>query len=572
MSDKNDIKETSIKVSVYTCHSYIEDEKRFTGLHTIEAYKKIPFLVFRNLEESEKRFGKDKISFLKSLYTRHETQAPVDSYYELSSSVTDEEKAVIWSIFHKYEKNGNEITVHLTDSDSYKNNPPVLIDQKAVKKIRNRYIDVFREDQDTHKVYLRCEIFAASNGLLKNVPVRNLSDSRQPEGNGSETFDIPADDKCWIMLSDTKLSSKRLQNIIDQLEKKGICNRVTPVCGKLKQMQDTIKAGKKIPQEWYTQDRDCENVFVKDSTITIVLTDYLEQGRTLQTECEDLRLGIDNFLGRTTGSSSDRLKYLVCSTADARDKWNCLKTGKNDGDLKKNYDDFLRKQSALSCVAECFAYWITQPQFSEVMYDGLYGCSAGLYEKSYEGLYNAYYRLIQNVAGYPSTLKILSEYSERALNNYETALSLKNGGKDVSGYWDDEERTSTLINDNFKLLELYKTLDETPCFLVEVLYPQAKNIHEIFLKILDCFAKPIVWAGGKRFNTHVPHYMAKVLKKITKEKRIIVTEYTDLRMQWKLPGVIVNCCGLKKRLIFIRQLSSVHRQQKLYFWRQAQAS
>ena len=34
---------------------------------------------------------------------------------------------------------------------------------------------------------------------------------------------------------------------------------------------------------------------------------------------------------------------------------------------------------------------------------------------------------------------------------------------------------------------------------------------------------------------------------------------------------IVNCCGLKNQSFFIRQHSSVHHQQKLYFWLQAQA-
>ena len=37
-----------------------------------------------------------------------------------------------------------------------------------------------------------------------------------------------------------------------------------------------------------------------------------------------------------------------------------------------------------------------------------------------------------------------------------------------------------------------------------------------------------------------------------------------------LEGVIVNCCGLKKSVFFIRQPSFVHRQQKLYSWRQVQ--
>ena len=37
-----------------------------------------------------------------------------------------------------------------------------------------------------------------------------------------------------------------------------------------------------------------------------------------------------------------------------------------------------------------------------------------------------------------------------------------------------------------------------------------------------------------------------------------------------LEGVIVNCCGLKKSVFFIRQLSFLHRPQKLYFWRQVQ--
>ena len=37
-----------------------------------------------------------------------------------------------------------------------------------------------------------------------------------------------------------------------------------------------------------------------------------------------------------------------------------------------------------------------------------------------------------------------------------------------------------------------------------------------------------------------------------------------------LEGVIVNCCGLKKSVFFIRQPSFVHRPQKLYSWRQVQ--
>jgi len=37
-----------------------------------------------------------------------------------------------------------------------------------------------------------------------------------------------------------------------------------------------------------------------------------------------------------------------------------------------------------------------------------------------------------------------------------------------------------------------------------------------------------------------------------------------------LEGVIVNCCGLKKSVFFIRQPSFLHRPQKLYFWRQVQ--
>ena len=37
-----------------------------------------------------------------------------------------------------------------------------------------------------------------------------------------------------------------------------------------------------------------------------------------------------------------------------------------------------------------------------------------------------------------------------------------------------------------------------------------------------------------------------------------------------LNRVIVNCCGLKKSVFFIRQPSFVHRPQKLYFWRQVQ--
>jgi len=143
--------ETFIKISTYTAHSYIQDENRFIGLRSTAAYKKIPFLVFRNLEESENRFGKDKISFLKAVYTLHDTPALVNSYYELDSSVSDEEKAVVWSIFHTYEKNKNEITAHLTDSDLYKDNPPVVIDEKAVKTVRNRYVDVFRKDPESTK-------------------------------------------------------------------------------------------------------------------------------------------------------------------------------------------------------------------------------------------------------------------------------------------------------------------------------------------------------------------------------------------------------------------------------------
>ena len=38
----------------------------------------------------------------------------------------------------------------------------------------------------------------------------------------------------------------------------------------------------------------------------------------------------------------------------------------------------------------------------------------------------------------------------------------------------------------------------------------------------------------------------------------------------KFQRVIVNCCGLKKSVFFIRQPSFVHRPQKLYFWRQVQ--
>ena len=50
--------------------------------------------------------------------------------------------------------------------------------------------------------------------------------------------------------------------------------------------------------------------------------------------------------------------------------------------------------------------------------------------------------------------------------------------------------------------------------------------------------------------------------KLSKKDETIVFSQPD--------GVIVNCCGLKKSVFFIRQFSFLHRPQKLYFWRQVQ--
>jgi hypothetical protein len=540
------IVETLIKIKEYSAHSYIPSEKRFIGLRNTDAYRLISADVFADMDQSRKQLGDDKIRFMQDAYKWKDDELMGVANREMVKGLDPIDKGCIWTVFDTYARQGSSMYFQIQNTKEYKNKPPALPDEESLKTVKNKYIDVFHQDPVSRKVYLRCEYYADQNGLLKNVPVQKLSDSRQPEGSGSDHFGIAANERNWILLTAKKLRACRLEEIRRRLETNGSCDRVMeiPALGvssgsggnsifdKLKQIQELKKKGDPIPENLYKGVHAIENLIMDSDgaprCVTVILTDYMAQMKELRTKFDDCSGKVDSFIGTKTGNSDQNLMYLVCSTSSVREKWGCISTT-NRKRLQNSFSTFKNISAQLGRVTELLARWITRPQFSEALYDDLFECYDNQYAGGFEALCDAYLKMVKGLADSEGSEEALLEYCEEALHAYEAALVKKKDPKGKSldiqdvltEFWNPKNPGKS-IDPAFKLLELYKNSVKTPNFLVEVAYPQAKTARKVALGVLTYLSKPIVHANGKRFRDKLPDHIAAWMSMLNKDQQVVV--------------------------------------------------
>ena len=108
-------------------------------------------------------------------------------------------------------------------------------------------------------------------------------------------------------------------------------------------------------------------------------------------------------------------------------------------------------------------------------------------------------------------------------------------------------------------------------FIHRAIYFKAWNCLEWFLKDNKNIAAEYMHKKEENMTWLVYFLLMQQFEVMQNPQKCLDTQNNINRfLPLFLEGVIVNCCGLKKSVFFIRQPSFVHRPQKLYFWRQVQ--
>ena len=148
------------------------------------------------------------------------------------------------------------------------------------------------------------------------------------------------------------------------------------------------------------------------------------------------------------------------------------------------------------------------------------------------------------------------------MDDVETCKSLVFAGADLRK---EIGKTSELTLPNGNMLFLPNN------FIHRAIYFKAWNCLEWFLKDNKNIAAEYMHKKEENM-TWLVYFLLMQQKEIfmNTQKYLDVQNNINRFLPLFLEGVIVNCCGLKKSVFFIRQPSFVHRPQKLYFWRQVQ--
>ena len=148
--------------------------------------------------------------------------------------------------------------------------------------------------------------------------------------------------------------------------------------------------------------------------------------------------------------------------------------------------------------------------------------------------------------------------------------------------WDDVEICKSLV---FAGADLRKEIGKTSeltlpngnmlflpyNFIHQTIYFKAWNCLEWYLKDNKNIAAEYMHKKEENMTWLVYFLLMQQFEVMQNPQKCLDTQNNINRfLPLFLEGVIVNCCGLKKSVFFIRQPSFVHRPQKLYFWRQVQ--
>ena len=148
--------------------------------------------------------------------------------------------------------------------------------------------------------------------------------------------------------------------------------------------------------------------------------------------------------------------------------------------------------------------------------------------------------------------------------------------------WDDVEICKSLV---FAGADLRKEIGKTSeltlpngnmlflpyNFIHRTIYFKAWNCLEWYLKDNKNIAAEYIHKKEENMTWLVYFLLMQQFEVMQNPQKCLDTQNNINRfLPLFLEGVIVNCCGLKKSVFFIRQPSFVHRPQKLYFWRQVQ--
>ena len=148
--------------------------------------------------------------------------------------------------------------------------------------------------------------------------------------------------------------------------------------------------------------------------------------------------------------------------------------------------------------------------------------------------------------------------------------------------WDDVEICKSLV---FAGADLRKEIGKTSeltlpngnmlflpyNFIHQTIYFKAWNCLEWYLKDNKNIAAEYMHKKEENMTWLVYFLLMQQFEVMQNPQKCLDTQNNINRfLPLFLEGVIVNCCGLKKSVFFIRQPSFLHRPQKLYFWRQVQ--
>ena len=148
--------------------------------------------------------------------------------------------------------------------------------------------------------------------------------------------------------------------------------------------------------------------------------------------------------------------------------------------------------------------------------------------------------------------------------------------------WDDVEICKSLVFAGANLRQQIGKTTELPLpngnmlflpnnFIHRAIYFKAWNCLEWFLKDNKNIAAEYMHKKEENMTWLVYFLLMQQFEVMQNPQKCLDTQNNINRfLPLFLEGVIVNCCGLKKSVFFIRQPSFVHRPQKLYFWRQVQ--
>lgn len=376
-------------------------------------------------------------------------------------------------------------------------------------QIKEKYIDIFRQAENNDTVYLRAEYYADSNGKFHPVPVRNLSDSREPQnGSGSEYITIPHNQKCFILLSDIKLSCLRLENIRRSIEKGLIPPRmlqISPLYDLIKEDDIAGNNNKFLKNSLYRE----------DGKRYLLLTDHIGYAKALKEKYVSASKKYNEITGKDNDNKDKQLLSLVASTCGRRkDKpyWNCISEDKLDKvkEAWREVESFsvLREQSGKECVK-----WLTSNRLNDAIYD--------YYIASDNKAGEVFTDLLDGLEECDSAKEILNTYFEKAMIEFQKSYNKACNANNISNNYPQLNNSDVDINyweGNIDISRPFRSKELTyysiyefsakKFFVVEELYSNFKKVRKVTDKVLKIFASSIAKHSDSRLRLNLNYIKA----------------------------------------------------------------